>query len=59
MNEHPNVHEPRWFRSSKGHIFSWEIYDWREFFLTFSPGNFEFQINKWRNTDETDSAEGR
>lgn len=38
---------PRWHRKSFGNRISWEIYSWKSWFITISPGSLEIQINKW------------
>jgi hypothetical protein len=40
--------KPRFHRSAIDHVVGWEIYDWRQFFVNISIGNFELQINKWK-----------
>jgi hypothetical protein len=37
-----------WYRSSNGHMFSWQIYGWNHFFITFNCGMAEITISKWR-----------
>ena len=38
---------PKFYRASKGNWISWEIYSWKNFFIAFSPGTLEIQINRW------------
>jgi hypothetical protein len=37
----------RWYRSSADNILGWEIFGWKEFYLTFCIGSFELQVNKY------------
>lgn len=47
--------EPIFFRvPRKGRWFGWEVYGWRRWFFTFSPGRFEIQINRWPVVDKSD-----
>lgn len=41
------MNEPRWYRKSDGHVFGWEIYSWKSFYINIAIGTFEFQINNW------------
>lgn len=44
---------PRWFKKARWFTVEW--YDRKAFFLSFSPGNFEVQVNRWRPTKGADA----
>lgn len=39
--------KPRYFRPMRNHVFGWEIYSWKHFFINIAVKTFEIQINKY------------
>jgi len=47
---------PDWFHSYSNNYVGWEIFSWRQFFITIGAGNLEIQVNKYaKRNDKEDS----